>query len=52
MLASLVATCKMDGVNPFNYMPLLRFEWVTLGKYGRHPTVRPGRPSLRPDHAV
>jgi hypothetical protein len=33
-------------------VPLLRFEWVTSGKYGRHPTVRPGRPSLRPDHAV
>jgi len=33
-------------------MPLLRFEWVTLGKHSNHPTVRPGRPSLRPDLAA
>ena len=32
--------------------PLLRYEWVTLGKHSNHPTVRPGRPSLRPDLAA
>jgi 3-oxoacyl-[acyl-carrier protein] reductase len=32
--------------------PLLRFEWVTLGKHSNHPIVRPGRPSLRPDLAA
>jgi hypothetical protein len=36
----------------FTYLPLLRFEWVTLGKHSNHPTVRPGRPSLRPDLAA
>ena len=35
-----------------NKVPLLRFEWVTLGKHTNHPTVRPGRPSLRPDLAA
>jgi hypothetical protein len=33
-------------------VPLLGFEWVTLGKHSNHPIVRPGRPSLRPDLAA
>ena len=24
------------------FLPLLRFEWVTLGKHSNHPIVRPG----------